>query len=267
MKISFFTACMNRSEHLKQTLLRNLDDNSDCDDLEYVVLNYNSRDDMEEWIKDNCSQHIQQGRLVYYREKSAQYYSHLANNTAARLCSGEVICCILADIFTHRGFASYVAKKLRDKHRSFIRYNEISGAAGVICVRKRHFLELGGYDESFEGWGADDGNLAYRLIAYGLELIPMDKQFCSHLKHSDELRVENFKVKEKKLLSNVKTTLENISRGNIIANRENGFGLATVYRNFNEHEPITLTRETRKPDWRFRVSRAVRSFLNRARFQ
>ena len=50
-KISFCTVCMNRLQYLMQTLPVNIAGNIDYPNLEFVVLNYNSKDDMENWIR------------------------------------------------------------------------------------------------------------------------------------------------------------------------------------------------------------------------
>lgn len=44
--ISFCTVCMNRTLHLKETLIKNIRDNSAYPNLEYVLLNYGSKDEM-----------------------------------------------------------------------------------------------------------------------------------------------------------------------------------------------------------------------------
>ena len=55
MKLSFLTACMDRLHHLKETYLYNISQSksiSKCD-VEFVLLNYNSGDDIDEWVKLN----------------------------------------------------------------------------------------------------------------------------------------------------------------------------------------------------------------------
>lgn len=262
MKISLFSTCMNRTEHLKQTLLKNLEDNSNYDNFEYLILNYNSKDDLEEWILDNFTEYINKGRLVYYREKTSRYYSFAhADNIAARLCTGDIICNVMADTFTGEGFSSYVNKTLTDRPASFIRCTEPGGAAGRICMRREHFLELGGYDEALEGWGGQDANLVFRAIAYGIELIPMEKKYYSFMRNPEELKLQYLKVKKNNLLNNLRTTTEKIAKRDIIANRDSGFGIAKVYQNFREDEPIVLDQKAWKPKWQFLLCRFINSLL------
>ena len=48
-QISFCITCMNRLKHLKN-FEKNILDNFLVDEVEFVVLDYNSQDGLEEWI-------------------------------------------------------------------------------------------------------------------------------------------------------------------------------------------------------------------------
>lgn len=48
-QISFCITCMNRLKHLQETLEKNILDNFLVDEVEFVVLDYNSQDGLEEW--------------------------------------------------------------------------------------------------------------------------------------------------------------------------------------------------------------------------
>ena len=63
--------------------------------LEFVLLDYNSQDGMEEWVKENLSQHISSGKVSYYKtfEPSSFKHSH-AKNLALKLASNNIVCSI-----------------------------------------------------------------------------------------------------------------------------------------------------------------------------
>ena len=63
--ISFCTTCMGRIHDLAQTLPQNMADNADYPALEFVLLDYNSRDGLEPWVREQLLPHIESGRLVY----------------------------------------------------------------------------------------------------------------------------------------------------------------------------------------------------------
>lgn len=50
-KISFCTTCMDRLYHLKESLPINLINNSSYANIEFVVLNYNSKDEIDTWME------------------------------------------------------------------------------------------------------------------------------------------------------------------------------------------------------------------------
>ncbi|MFD2148711.1 glycosyltransferase family 2 protein [Mucilaginibacter antarcticus] len=66
-KISFCTTCMNRLSHLKQTLKRNILDNEDYPNLEFILLDYNSTDGLKEYVRSELHTFITSKKLVYYR--------------------------------------------------------------------------------------------------------------------------------------------------------------------------------------------------------
>src|SRR5688500_144474 len=100
---------MNRSHHLKQTFLKNIEDNIGYENLEFILLDYNSEDDMEEWVKENLLQHIASGKVVYYKtfEPLAFKHSH-AKNLVFKLANNDILCSINADHFAGENFAHYV---------------------------------------------------------------------------------------------------------------------------------------------------------------
>ena len=63
-KMSFCIVCMNRVHQLKETLLKNINDNGDYDNLEFTILNYNSLDGMDEWLKENMQIYLSSGKIV-----------------------------------------------------------------------------------------------------------------------------------------------------------------------------------------------------------
>lgn len=62
--------------------------------------------------------------------------------------------------------------------------------AGVLLVRTEDWDRVGGMDEGFVGWGAEDLDLRLRLrYQAGLEYVRLGTDYVQPLAHSDELRV------------------------------------------------------------------------------
>ena len=70
-KISFCIVCMNRLYHLKETLIKNIEDNISYEKLEFILLDYNSTDGLEDWVKSNMKDYIEKDSLKYCRAERA----------------------------------------------------------------------------------------------------------------------------------------------------------------------------------------------------
>ena len=58
---------MNRLSHLKETLFENIEKNISYKNVEFILLDYNSTDGLEDWIKSNFKEYINKGILSYYK--------------------------------------------------------------------------------------------------------------------------------------------------------------------------------------------------------
>lgn len=198
LKTSFCTTCMNRLHHLKETLPKNIEDNKDFKNLEFVLLDYNSTDGLEEFVKENWQEHIKKGRLAYYKTTIPHYYnaSH-ARNLAFKLAKGDIICNIDADNFTGIGFAKYVATEFNNP-TIFLAVLKPDGptikkdAIGRICVKKEDFLAIRGYDEQMIHYGFEDYDLINRLEMRGVQRqLITDDGFLQTISHNNKERLTN----------------------------------------------------------------------------
>lgn len=214
MKISFCTTCMGRAHHLKETLPVNIDQNPSTDefDVEFVVLNYNSKDDLHEWMTTDPAMkaHIESGLIRYGKTTEPEHFhmSH-AKNMAHRMATGDFVCNLDADNFTGVGFASFLAKVFKlDPNgivtcaRSLYERTPVSqhGFGGRIALSKSNFLALHGYDEAYKGWGEEDNDLKWRAKGKSMRDYKFSNpEFARVLSHSDEARVENMVDSENEL--------------------------------------------------------------------
>ncbi len=201
---------MGRRQHLEQTLLKNIEDNLPTKDgdpsVEFVLVDYNSKDGLEDWVKNNpaLKPYLEDGTLVYARHPDATHFHHAhAKNMAHRLATGDVVCNLDADNYTGAGFARYLANEFAGGkavivHPAFSMSknakDEERGFFGRIALRREDFLALGGYSETRfkKGWGYEDTDLIVRALGYGLEPRPMFRaDFVKVVPHSDEDRVKH----------------------------------------------------------------------------
>src|SRR4051812_951936 len=191
MKISFCTTCMGRRHHLEKTLLRNIEDNLPKKvtdpQVEFILVDYNSKDGLKEWVETNpaLKPHLDNGTLIYARYPDADHFHHAhAKNMAHRLATGDVVCNVDADNFTGPGFAQFLAEEFADASPAIVHPSvktmrdlppESTGCFGRIAMRRKDFLALGGYSEDRfkKGWGFEDTDLILRALAYGLKPRPL----------------------------------------------------------------------------------------------
>ncbi len=184
---------MNRLHHLQTTLPYNLEC---CDadiNLEFVILDYNSTDGLEEWIYDNA-QHFK-GKVQYFKNHEPQFYkrSH-SRNMAMKLATGDVLCNLDADNFVGKGFLSYIKESFSSRPNIFVSPSENlqSDVFGKLCFKKSDFLSIGGYDEKIELYGFEDNDLKNRLTMLGLETLTFENpDFVQAIAHTELERIEN----------------------------------------------------------------------------
>lgn len=192
-KISFCTVCMNRIQHIIQTLVKNIKDNEDYEDVEFVLLDYNSKDGLQEYVRENLIQYIEDGRLVYYRTDAPEYFnrSH-SRNLAFKLATGDIICNVDADNFIGFGFASYINTIFSDRQNIFLSAIGRFDVIGRIAVRNADFYRVNGFDERMIYYGFEDLDFMQRLVMAGVK----PKYFDNHdylraISHSNKDRMAN----------------------------------------------------------------------------
>lgn len=201
LKIAFCITCMNRLSHLQETLIKNIEDNNSPDEVEFILLDYNSSDGLDEWVK-TLTPYLSSGILVYYRTDFPIHYdrSH-SRNMAFRLSNADILCNLDADNYLGKGFANYVIDvfKTNSENKIFITSDfSCRDIFGRICILKNDFQKVRGYNEILIGYGAEDIDIYYRLIRLGYEQIVFNrKEFCNVIHHSDKERISQ----EKKFLS------------------------------------------------------------------
>lgn len=206
-KISFCITSMNRLGHLKKTLRKNIEFNSAYPNLEFVLIDYNSADGLQEWIFKNFKNELDSGLLVYYRTEKPEHF-HMANakNIAHYLATGDIVCNLDADNFTGKDFAFFINLKMQTTLNSIGFHIEnagyinayIAGCGGRVFLSKDNFLKLGGYNESFIGWGHEDLEFKHRAKNLGLVVEDIPLSFLGSIGHTNNLRIKNmqFSIKE-----------------------------------------------------------------------
>jgi len=192
-RISFCTTCMNRLHHLKETLPVNLINNSTYENVEFVVLNYNSKDEIDKWIQKEMMAEIRSQKLRYIKTSEPLYFkmSH-AKNMVTRFAIGDIVCNIDADNFTGWGFANYLNEQFNNDNNIYMKGHE-GDVEGRACLWKSDFLSLRGYDEKILDWGYEDTDFYYRIRDQikRSEVKISDPKYLKTIKHNELERMEN----------------------------------------------------------------------------
>lgn len=183
---------MNRLHHIKQTLQQNIHDNFLSEQVEFNLLDYNSTDGLERWVKQQ-GELFDTGIFNYYKTITPTYYHRThSRNMAFRLSTGDIVCNLDADNYLGEGFAAYILNLfcMSDEKVFYTpRYSE-RDVIGRLCLWRKHFLSVNGYNEALPGYGLEDIELYYRLWKSGIEQeFISENRFCKAIHHSHEERV------------------------------------------------------------------------------
>src|ERR1035438_1611515 len=117
-RIAFCTTCKGRAQHLKKTLPQNLLDNADYPNCIFVVLDYNSPDDLQEFMHGYCGA-AHNGRVAYYNYPAATAFSMAHAKNMAHRCGllegADILVNLDADGFTGRSEERRVGKECRSR--------------------------------------------------------------------------------------------------------------------------------------------------------
>jgi len=228
LKISFCIPCMGRLHHLKETLPKNIEESSNYNNVEFIVLNYNSADKLDEWMRDNMMDHIKTGKIVYYKTIEPKYFrmSH-SKNMVNRLGTGDLLFTLDADTFISKDICHY-CDKVFSENKLLIGKN-----SGNICLRSYFFHKVRGYDEEMVGWGKEDKDFYYRCIkCLGMRGGEFFANMTEEIKHP---QLESRCYFDPKFRNMKRTRNYN---GNIMRKRtrdinKKSYGQGVVYKNFS----------------------------------
>lgn len=247
-KISFCTTCMNRQYNLKYTLPENIKNSKTYPNVEFVVLDYNSKDKLEKWIKHRMMEHIESGKLVYYKTTEPEYFSMShSRNVAFKVASGEIVNNVDADNYMfnidhplENCLAEQINRMANDCEEKVIFAKGKRGMHGRIGFYKKEFIELlGGYDESLEGYGHDDHDLVKRAWAQDFTMYWWGGYYFNRISTSGKEKDANMRRPWRETENeNKEKSAKNIEEGKFKANENNQWGKATLIKNFKEEVNI-----------------------------
>jgi GT2 family glycosyltransferase len=192
--IAIITTCMGRLEHLQQSLPTWLIQ----DAAEIVVVDYSCPQRSGEWVEQTHP-----GVKIVRCEGKAHFRIAEARNLGAAASTAAWLCFVDADVLLMPDFLSKLSALL---HRESYFRSELGASAdlmGTVLIPREAFESVGGYDEAFEGWGAEDYDLYLRLQSAGLNQAVYPSHLVRPISHDDSMRTRHARIPERVLGWNV----------------------------------------------------------------
>lgn len=210
--ISFCSQCKGRKIHLEQTLLHNLKLIENYDDIDFVLLDFDSPDGLEEWIHTPIfEKYLKNGKLKYFKEENQPYYYQSAvKNLSHHLSTGKNIVNVDADNFLSDEYIKTIHRHFSENKNTVIFIStenpEHEDLFGRIGISRNVFELIHGYDEIFEWWGGEDHDLLRRVEQLrhemDLTLIKVNSEICGRtIQHEKSMRRQFRTEKTNTLLS------------------------------------------------------------------
>ncbi len=205
---------------------------------EVVLLDFDSGDNIAEWVRANLSAELQSGRVRFLQllEHPTPWHPTRAKNIAHRAARQKIVCNLDADNWVVPGYSAWLRETFAENEQRIAHMSPRShgGGFGRIAMRKADFVRLGGYDERIKSWGWDDNDLLERAHGAGFKTVQSPDQFIAFRPHDDTVRVfyDGTTNKRESLLLNRQFTQEALALKRFKANEGNAWGAGRVRVNF-----------------------------------
>lgn len=256
-RIAYVTTCKGRLQHLRATLPKNIEDGRTHNAI-FVVLDYNDREGLAEYIECEHKADLDSGILRFWQNKTELRFrmAHAKNQAhrCAMIDGADILVTVDADNFIGRGFADFLLHKFSDPTLSYLapdfkslppagqRYNHANplqlgrGFAGRLAIRAQDFIKVGGYNETFETWRGEDSDILARLSRLDLKCGAIERIYLNAIGHNAHVRFREYPDAQKYENEDVYVTAA-LSHDTVV--NYGNFGGGEVYRNF-ERAKFTL---------------------------
>jgi len=193
-KLSIIFGFKNRDLERVERCLCSLEEQSDID-FEVVFVDYGSEPFLQQAVKELIDR-FSFVKYVYSEMRGRPWNRSHALNIGARLAQGEILMTTDIDLI----FSDFSIRKMLDIYdkqsslhatcyylpEKFNKWSELSShkylyappcrdALGLLMVLPREiFLSIGGFDEHYQFWGAEDEDLEERLFKKGFKTLFLD---------------------------------------------------------------------------------------------
>lgn len=182
----------NRTYDLKHIMPYLLDSAGYEPPIEIVIVNYNSQDDLAQYIQAVFKMPVADGVSISYHKYTGRGYYHMAHarNLSAKIAKGELIQISSADIWYSKDYFKIARNKIAEGY-DFVHDNRYKGA---IMIWKNLFVDSGGYDERFEFYSPEDRDLENRLIRRGCKVGIIPNGLISIIPTPNDVKEKGYRI-------------------------------------------------------------------------
>ena len=172
--ISYLTTCQNRTWQLKQTLHLSIENSlSYTCDVQFVLLDYYSTDDLHKYVHEELKEHLDSGKLVYIdansiypRTDAVTFDRSKAKNMVAKYATGDILCWLDADNIALQGFTEYINDCFCFNSDIVLQgdFRVAHDVGGRIACMRSDYERTVGYDESLVGYNHEDVKFVAMLV-------------------------------------------------------------------------------------------------------
>ncbi len=179
--ITAVTICMGRLEHLETTLPLMLQEFSHV-----IVVDWS--------CPQNCGDFAEKEGAEVIRHPGEKYWNaSKARNLGAQACKSRSVCFVDADVMVAPKIQAEIESLLDLRHMVLAPRNaqgtDVHNLNGFIALDIGQFWGVGGYNETLEGYGLEDGYLRAQLtVERGMQSRRLSASSLGALRHSHELR-------------------------------------------------------------------------------
>ncbi len=205
-RIAFVTTCMGRLAHVKVAspyLMK--DPEIDGKKVFWVFVDYDCPDKSGDWVEEQYKDRVHVVRaqaIEKFKEGGSVFNKPVALNSGAIeaiMKGADYLCFIDADTIVSDRLLSALQRTVSpDRFLIMTPNQEKRDLTGFLCLHKKHWLYLNGYDPQFAGWGAEDLDMRIRLfLRLGLGFDELSPDLAASIPHEDDLRVQHYADKDK----------------------------------------------------------------------
>jgi glycosyltransferase involved in cell wall biosynthesis len=163
------------------------------EDYEILLVDYGDPDKSHELIERMM---FRDKAFVHVLSETDFFNLNRARNIGAVHARSAVLAFVDADVILDSSWLSTVLDKIGSGAGLVVQDRHKHGASGTFAVTKDVFRSVGGFDESFTGWGYDDVDF-FKRCAQNCSVATYSADLARPLHHTDRLRTLYYEVKDK----------------------------------------------------------------------